>query len=57
MSDRPTEVEGVPNEVLDRIRERVLQKEEEQRDYKMVHNLRPELKKIIEQEITEDYLD
>lgn len=57
MSNRPTEVEGVPNEVLDRIRERVLQKEQEQRDYKMVHNLRPGLKEIIEQEITEEYLD
>lgn len=57
MSDRPTEVDGVPDEVLDTIRDRVLAKEEEQRDYKMVHNLRPELKKIIGQEITEDHLD
>lgn len=57
MSERPTEVEGVPNEVLDRIRERVLAKEQEQQDYKMVHNLRPDLKEIVEQEITEDYLD
>lgn len=57
MSDRPTEVDGVPNEVLDRIRERVLAKEQEQRDYKMVHGLRPELKDIIEQEITKNSLD
>jgi len=57
MSERPTEVEGVPDEVLDRIRERVLAKEQEQQDYKTVHGLRPQLKEIIEQEITEDYLD
>lgn len=57
MSDRPNEVENVPNAVLDRIRERVLAKEQEQRDFKRVHGLRPELKEIFEQEITEDYLD
>lgn len=57
MSDRPTHLDGVPDETLDRIRERVLAKEQEQRDYKMVHGLRPELKEIIEQEITEEDLD
>lgn len=57
MSDRPTHLDGVPDEILDQIRERVLAKEQEQRDYKMVHGLRPELKKIIEQEITEEYFD
>jgi 5,10-methenyltetrahydromethanopterin hydrogenase len=57
MSDRPTHLDGAPDEVLDRIRERVLAKEQEQRDYKMVHGLRPELKEIVEQEITEDHLD
>jgi hypothetical protein len=57
MSDRPTHLDGVPDETLDQIRERVLAKEQEQRDYKMVHGLRPELKEIIEQEITEDHLD
>lgn len=57
MADRPTSVEGVPDEVLNRIRERVLQKEREQLSYKQVHNLRPDLKKIVEQEITEEYVD
>lgn len=57
MSDRPTHLDGVPDESLDRIRERVLAKEQEQRDYKMVHGLRPELKEIIRQEITEEHLD
>lgn len=57
MSDRPTHLDGVPDKILDQIRERVLAKEQEQRDYKMVHGLRPELKEIIEQEITEDHLD
>lgn len=57
MSDRPTHLDHVPDETLDRIRERVLAKEQEQRDYKMVHGLRPELKEIIEQEITEEDLD
>jgi hypothetical protein len=57
MSDRPTYLDGVPDETLDRIRERVLAKEQEQRDYKMVHGLRPELKEIIEEEITEEHLD
>jgi hypothetical protein len=57
MSDRPTHLDGVPDGALDRIRERVLAKEQEQRDYKMVHGLRPELKEIIEQEVTEEHLD
>lgn len=57
MSDRPTQVDGVPDEVLDRIRERVLSKEQEQRDYKRVHGLRPELKEIVEQEVTEEHVD
>lgn len=57
MSDRPTHLDDVSDETLDRIRERVLAKEQEQRDYKMVHGLRPELKQIIEQEITEEHLD
>lgn len=51
------QVDNVPDEVLERIRERVLAKEQEQRDYKQVHGLRPELKTIIEQEITEEYLE
>ena len=57
MSNRPTHLNGVPDRALDRIRERVLAKEQEQRDYKMVHGLRPELKEIIEQEVTEEHLD
>jgi hypothetical protein len=57
MGERPTHLDGVPDEILDQVRERVLGKEQEQRDYKMVHGLRPELKEIIEQEITEDHLD
>lgn len=57
MAERPTSLEGVPDEVLDRIRERVLQKEREQLSYQRVHNLRPDLKKIVEQEITEEYID
>lgn len=56
MTDQNT-VEGVPDEVLKTIRDRVLAKEEEQLDYKMVHGLRPELKEIVEQEVTEDHLD
>jgi hypothetical protein len=49
-------LDGVPDEILDQIRERVLAKEQEQRDYKTVYGLRPELKEIIQQEITEDVL-
>lgn len=56
MTDQST-VEGVPDEVLKTIRDRVLAKEEEQLDYKMVHGLRPELKEIVEQEVTEEHLD
>jgi len=56
MSDRPTHLDEVPDEILDQIRERVLAKEQEQRDYKTVYGLRPELKEIIQQEITEDVL-
>lgn len=57
MSERQQRVDNVPDEVLERIRERVLSKEQEQRDYKQVHGLRPELKAIIEQEITEEHLE
>lgn len=57
MSKRPTHLDGVSDETLDRIRKRVLAKEQEQRDYRMVQGLRPELKQIIEQEVTEDNLD
>lgn len=57
MADRPTSVDGVPDEVLDRIRERVLTKEREQLSYRQVHGLRPDLKKIVDQEITEEYVD
>jgi len=57
MGDRQHRVDNVPDEVLDRIRERVLAKEQEQRDYRQVHGLRPELKEIVEQEITEEYLE
>ncbi len=57
MSDRPTHLDGVSDETLDRIRKRVLAKEQEQRDYRMVQGLRPDLKQIIEQEVTEDNLD
>jgi hypothetical protein len=53
----PNKVEGVPEEVLQTIRDRVLAKEEEQLDYKMVHGLRPELKEIVEQEVTEEHLE
>lgn len=57
MPGEPSQVEGVEQETLDRIRNRVLEKEEEQADYKQVHNLRPKLKEIVEQEITEENLD
>lgn len=57
MGDRQHEVENVPDEALDRIRNRTLAKEQEQRDYKQVHGLRPELKTIIEQEVTEEHLE
>lgn len=57
MSDRPTHLDGVSDETLDRIRKRVLAKEQEQRDYRRVQGLRPDLKQIIEQEVTEDNLD
>lgn len=57
MGDRQNRVDNVPEEALDRIRERVLAKEQEQRDYKQVHGLRPELKEIVEQEITEEYIE
>jgi len=57
MSGQSSRVEGVSKEMLDRIRNRVLEKEEEQADYKQVHKLRPQLKEIFEQEITEEHLD
>ncbi len=57
MPERQQRVDNVPDEILKRIRERVLSKEQEQRDYKQVHGLRPELKTIIEQEITEEHLE
>lgn len=57
MADRPTSVEGVPDEVLDSIREQVLLKEQEQLSYRKPHGLRPDLKQIIDHEITEEYVD
>lgn len=57
MSDRPTSVEGVPDDALDRIRERVLEREREQLNYKQVHGLRPDLKEIVEEEVTEEHIE
>lgn len=57
MSDRQHRVDNVPDEALNRIRERVLAREQEQRDYKQVHGLKPDLKEIVEQEITEEHLE
>ncbi len=57
MATGSTSVDGVSEETLEFIKARVLEKEEELLDYKRPPKIRPDLKEIIEQEITEDNLE
>lgn len=57
MSDRPTIVEGVPAETLEQVRERILSAEREKLDQKLPRGVRVQIKEIIEQEITDDYIN
>lgn len=56
MSSGASSVDGVSEETLEFIKARVLEKEEELLDYKRPPKIRPDLKEIIEQEITEENL-
>jgi len=56
MASGESTVEGVSEETLDSIKARILEKEEELLDYKRPPKIRPDLKEIIEQEITEENL-
>jgi hypothetical protein len=52
-SDLP---DGIPPEALERIRARVLEKEESMLHYRRPPKIRPDLKEIVEEEIDEEYL-
>lgn len=54
MSNSP---EGIPPEALERIKARVLKKEESMLHYRRPPKIRPDLKEIVEEEIGEEYLD
>ncbi len=56
MASGASSVDGVSDDTLEFIKARVLEKEEELLDYKRPPKIRPDLKEIIEQEITEENL-
>lgn len=57
MSDNSGGVAGVSEETMERIKAKVLEKEESMLHYQRPPKIRPDLKEIIEQEITEENLE
>lgn len=57
MASGSTSVDGVSEETVEFIKARILEKEEELLDYQRPPKIRPDLKEIIEQEITEENLE
>lgn len=57
MSDNPERVEGVSKETMEQIKDRVLVKEESMLHYQRPPKIRPDLKEIIEEEITEENIE
>ena len=53
---RRESVDGVPEETVDEIREQVLNAEREKLDHTIPRNINNEIKDIIEQNITKDYI-
>lgn len=53
----PNSPETIPPEALERIKARVLKKEESMLHYRRPPKIRPDLKEIVEEEIDEEYLD
>lgn len=50
-------VDGVSDETLETIKARVLAKEESMLHYRRPPKIRPDLKEIIEEEVTEEHLE
>lgn len=57
MSNRSNQSDNIPPKALERIKARVLEKEESMLHYRRPPKIRPDLKEIVEEEISEEYLD
>lgn len=57
MKDNPEWVEGVSQDTMERIKDRVLVEEESMLHYQRPPKIRPDLKEIIEEEITEENIE